>query len=115
MTTHTHTKAENREPPNPQIHTQSKVSFSRPQDLFENRILLEREKKMLPILVFEFVSRCILLHASLRSFESLNKWLQDDDEREFGEAVKQWITFWGVRNFVFFLVSRQNTQRTIIC
>ena len=54
---------------------------------------------MLPILVFEFASRCILLHASLRSFESLNKWLQDDDEREFGEAAKQWITFWGVRRF----------------
>ena len=70
-------------------------------DLFENRILLEREKKMLPILVFEFASRCILLHASLRSFESLSKWLQDDDEREFGEAAKQWITFWGVRRFFF--------------
>ena len=58
---------------------------------------------MLHDIVFEVASRLILLYASLRSFECLEKWIRDDDEREFGESAKQWITFWGVRLF-FFLV-----------
>ena len=68
---------------------------------------------MLHVLVFEIASRLILLYASLRSFESLSKWLQDDDEREFGEAAKQWITFWGVRFFFFVQKNTLHTQQMI--